>query len=95
MSEPDSVPTGILVSTGSGFVAPLPSALVRRVRLALADAEAGKAARAAAVREMQAARTEAVAENEATFAVDPRRARALIQAQAHVTDVSERRRHYI
>jgi [protein-PII] uridylyltransferase len=86
VSEPDSVPTGILVSTGSGFVAPLPSALARRVRLALADVDDGKAARAAAVREMQAARTEAVAENEAAFAADPRRARVLIQAQAHVTD---------
>jgi [protein-PII] uridylyltransferase len=86
VSEPDSAPTDILVATGSGFVAPLPSALARRVRLALADADDGKAARAAAVREMQAARTEAVAENEVAFAADPRRARALIQAQAHVTD---------
>ncbi|HMS96705.1 MAG TPA: [protein-PII] uridylyltransferase, partial [Tabrizicola sp.] len=53
---------------------------------ALPSTPEAKASRAAAVRTMQAARSEANTANETVFLADPRRARALITTQAHLTD---------
>ncbi|MBL9049856.1 MAG: [protein-PII] uridylyltransferase [Tabrizicola sp.] len=71
----------------SGY--PLPDAddLAAAVLRSLAQAVDPKSARTAAVRELLAARTRAIAAFEAHFRDTPRQARALISAQAALTDV--------
>ena len=68
---------------------PLPDAgeLTRRVLDGLHAADDPKAARALVVQDLQAAKAEATAGFEAAFREDPRHARALITAQAGLTDV--------
>nr|WP_238382563.1 [protein-PII] uridylyltransferase [Tabrizicola thermarum] len=61
--------------------------MTARVLDVLGPDEDGKAARARVVRELQAAKTEAGAAFEAAFRQTPRHARALITAQAALTDV--------
>jgi len=68
---------------------PLPDAgeLTRRVLDGLRAADDPKTARALVVQDLQAAKAEATSGFEAAFREDPRHARALITAQAGLTDV--------
>ncbi|WP_170971885.1 [protein-PII] uridylyltransferase [Rhodobacter sp. SY28-1] len=74
-------------SAGTAFPVPDAKALTARVLESLRPDEDGKVARARAVRELQAAKAEAGAAFEAEFSRSPREARALISAQAALTDV--------
>ena len=73
--------------SGAAYPVPDATALTARVLETLRPAEDGKAARARVVRELQAAKAEAAASFEAEFSHAPRQARALIAAQAALTDV--------
>lgn len=70
----------------SGYVLPDTLALTQRVLENLPEAADAKAARALVVRELQAAKLAATAGFEAAFRTAPRQARALITAQAALTD---------
>ncbi len=72
---------------GAAYAVPGAKVLTARVLDVLGPDEDGKAARARVVRELQAAKTEAGAAFEAAFRQTPRHARALITAQAALTDV--------
>ena len=72
---------------GSDHPIPDAEALLAAVRLELVEAGDGKAARAAAVRHLQEAKIAANAALEVRFLTTPRAARALISAQAALTDV--------
>ncbi len=72
---------------GAAYAPPDAKVLTARVLDVLRPDEDGKAARARVVRELQAAKTEAGAAFEAAFRRTPRQARALITAQAALTDV--------
>ncbi|WP_425444868.1 [protein-PII] uridylyltransferase [Tabrizicola aquatica] len=73
--------------TGSEPLIPDPVALLAAVRQDLLDAGDGKAGRAAVVRHLQAAKAAGNAALEARFLETPRAARALVTAQAALTDV--------
>jgi [protein-PII] uridylyltransferase len=75
------------VSAGAFYPVPDARALTTRVLASLRPGEDGKSARAHVVRELQDAKAEASAAFEAEFRRTPRRARALISAQAALTDV--------
>ena len=72
---------------GSEPLIPDPVALLAAVRQDLLDAGDGKAGRAAVVRHLQAAKAAGNAALEARFLETPRAARALVSAQAALTDV--------
>jgi [protein-PII] uridylyltransferase len=77
----------VQASAGATYPVPDAKALTARVLESLRPAEDGKAARARVVRELQDAKAEASVAFEAEFARTPRQARALITAQAALTDV--------
>jgi [protein-PII] uridylyltransferase len=70
-----------------GYPLPVPSELLAAMRADLAEVRDPKQARAVMVRHLSAARAAASAAHEATFMATPRSARALIAAQAALTDV--------
>ena len=70
-----------------GFPLPGVADLSVRVLDSLRGADDPKSARALVVRELQAAKSQAAAAFETAFRDDPRHARALIAAQAGLTDV--------
>mgnify|MGYP001164404198 FL=1 len=72
---------------GPGYCLPDAGELSLRVLDRLQAADDPKAARALVVQDLQSAKSEATAGFEAAFRADPRRARALISAQAGLTDV--------
>ncbi len=72
---------------GSAYPVPDRSALTARVLDAVKTAVDAKSARALAVRELQIARTAAIAAFEVGFLATPRHARDLITAQSRLTDV--------
>lgn len=80
-------PPDIGPDTGPASAVPDAGALTALALQALGAATDAKSARAMVVRELQAAKTEATAAFEAAFARAPRQARALISAQAALTDV--------
>jgi [protein-PII] uridylyltransferase len=75
------------LATGSGYPVPDTATLTATVFDALHGVADPKAARAVVVRELQAAKGAAALAFEARFRAAPRHARALIQAQAALTDV--------
>lgn len=75
------------LATGTSYPVPDAQALTDRVLDALRGAADPKAARAVVVGALQAAKAETIAGFEAHFRVAPREARALIAAQAALTDV--------
>jgi [protein-PII] uridylyltransferase len=75
------------VASGSAYPIPDARAMVARLDGVLLGAPDAKAARALAVRELMAAKVGATAAFEDGFAAAPREARALISAQAQLTDV--------
>jgi [protein-PII] uridylyltransferase len=66
---------------------PDPQALMAAISADLAEIRDSKAARAVIVRHLLAARMKAIATHEAAFRTTPRAARALITAQARLTDI--------
>jgi [protein-PII] uridylyltransferase len=78
-----------LVSADPGSAYPIPdaAALIAAVRPDLAQMGDGRAARSMVVRHLSAAKANANTAFEARFLQSPREARALITAQAHLTDV--------
>lgn len=86
MDTPLAVPA-VQLSAGSAYPVPDAKALAARVVEGLRPTEDAKSARARVVRELQAAKSETSAAFEAAFRRNPREARALITAQAALTDV--------
>jgi [protein-PII] uridylyltransferase len=71
----------------TGYPLPDPAKLMTVIRADIAAVQDRKQARAVIVRHLMAARTATAAVHEATFRTTPRAARALITAQAALTDV--------
>jgi [protein-PII] uridylyltransferase len=80
------VPAAPEAAVGPGYVAPDAKALTALVLTAMHGTGDAKAARAAVVRELMAAKASAATAYETTFRTAPRQARALISAQARLTD---------
>jgi [protein-PII] uridylyltransferase len=70
-----------------GYPLPDPAALIAAIRADLAGVSDSKLARAVVVRHLSAARSAASSSFETTFRTTPRAARALVTAQAGLTDV--------
>lgn len=85
--EAHAAAAGAPPDTGPAGAVPDASALTGLALRALGEATDAKTARALVVRELRAAKAEATAAFEAAFARTPRQARALISAQAALTDV--------
>ena len=77
----------VQLSVGSAYPVPDAKALAARALDGLGPTADAKSARARVVRELQAAKAEAMTAFEAEFRRSPREARALITAQAALTDV--------
>jgi [protein-PII] uridylyltransferase len=86
VTTPLAVPA-VPTKAGSAYSVPDAKALTARVLNALHGPTDPKSARAIVVRELQAAKAEATAAFEVDFRAAPRQARALIKAQAALTDV--------
>jgi [protein-PII] uridylyltransferase len=80
------VPAALEAAVGTGYAAPDAKALTATVLDALRGASDAKAARAIVVGKLMAAKTSSGAAFEAAFRPSPRQARALITAQARLTD---------
>ncbi|NHB76052.1 [protein-PII] uridylyltransferase [Rhodobacter calidifons] len=85
--DADAAVAGKPSGSGPDYPVPDAAALTTRVVQALSAAGDAKAARTLAVRALLDARTEAAASFETAFARTPRQARALVSAQAALTDV--------
>lgn len=77
---------GARIAIGSGYIAPDPVALSERILALVTPSDDARTIRATVVRQLQDVRAEVVAHNEAVFASQPRQARALVLAQARLTD---------
>jgi [protein-PII] uridylyltransferase len=82
-----SAPAAADPAAGVGYPLPDPVHLMEAIRADLAGVRDSKEARAVIVRHLMVARTAATATFEATFRTTPREARALVTAQAGLTDV--------
>jgi [protein-PII] uridylyltransferase len=85
VNTPVVVPTAS-VAVGSAYPLPDVATLIARVTDSLTAAADAKTARAFAVRELQSAKAQCTAALEREFRATPRQARALISAQAALTD---------
>jgi [protein-PII] uridylyltransferase len=85
VNTPVVVPTAS-VAVGSAYPLPDVATLIARVTDSLTAAADAKTARAFAVRELQSAKAQCTAALEREFCATPRQARALISAQAALTD---------
>jgi [protein-PII] uridylyltransferase len=85
--EDDVAVPAVKVSAGPAYSVPDVKQITARVLDVLRPDEDGKAARARVVRELQAVKSDATTAFEAEFRRLPRQARALITAQAALTDV--------
>jgi [protein-PII] uridylyltransferase len=79
--------TAVDPAAPSGYPLPVASDLMAAIRMELARIEDQRQARAVIVHHLLAARAAAITAHEATFRTTPRTARALVTAQAALTDV--------